>query len=115
MLLRTMFKSTAFHRASQGSVRSQAAILMAGTGVAQLLALLAAPVLTGLLSPERLGGFAVFSAVAVAIGVIATGRYEYAIVLPEKDNDAANVFALVVLLVALVATVITCVILAATL
>lgn len=76
-------------------------VLVGGTAGAQALMVLAAPLLTRLYSPEDFGLLAVFTAILALFGVIAAGRYELAIPLPESDQEAANLtmlgFVLVVL------------------
>ena len=62
--------------------------------IGQGLAIIAAPILTRLYSPADYGVFNLFSSISNIIAVVACLRYESAIVLPEKDEDAANVFAL---------------------
>lgn len=64
--------------------------LVSGTTVAQLLGILAAPVLTRFYTPEAFGLVAVFTSITSIIGVIACLRYELAIMLPESDEEAAN-------------------------
>lgn len=80
-------------------------VLVGGTAGAQFLMVLAAPLLTRLYSPEDFGLLAVFTAILALFGVIAAGRYELAIPLPESDQEAANLtmlgFVLVVLTSAL--------------
>lgn len=66
-------------------------VLVGGTASAQLLAILAAPVLTRLYSPDDFGLLAVFTALLAFFTVIASGRYELTIPLPESDQDAANI------------------------
>lgn len=65
--------------------------LVSGTTFAQALLILAAPVLTRLYTPEAFGVLAIFTSITTILGVIACLRYELAITLPEKDEDAANV------------------------
>ncbi|GAB4140905.1 MAG: lipopolysaccharide biosynthesis protein [Bacteroidia bacterium] len=62
--------------------------LVTGTGIAQVLAFLSAPLLSRLFEPEDFSVFALFSSTSAIIGVVATARYELAIPLPAKDNDA---------------------------
>lgn len=80
-------------------------VLVGGTAGAQLLAVLAAPLLTRLYTPADFGLLAVFTAILGLFSVIAAGRYELAIPLPESDQEAANVsvlsFALVIVTCAL--------------
>lgn len=75
-------------------------VLVGGTAGAQLLTVLAAPLLTRLYSPEDFGLLAVYGSLLALISVIASLRYELAIPLPEDDQEAANVAALSLLLVA---------------
>lgn len=67
---------------------------MTGTTVAQAIPIAIMPVLTRLYSPEDFGVLALFVAVTAILGSIASGRYELAIMLPEKDEDAISVAAL---------------------
>ena len=64
--------------------------LMTGTTFAQALLILASPILTRLYSPEAFGVFALYLSVLGILTVAACWRYELAIVLPAKDEDAAN-------------------------
>lgn len=64
--------------------------LVTGTTFAQLLAILAAPVLTRLYAPDAFGILALFTSITDILGVIACMRYELSIMLPEKDEEAAN-------------------------
>jgi len=69
-------------------------ILFGGTVVAQILPIVISPILTRLYSPEDFGAFAIFLSIVSIVSVISCGRYELAIMLPEKDEDAINVAAL---------------------
>ncbi|QCS49051.1 lipopolysaccharide biosynthesis protein [Picosynechococcus sp. PCC 11901] len=64
--------------------------LVSGTAVAQALSILAAPILTRLYAPEAFGVVALFVSITSIINVIACMRYELAIMLPESDEEAAN-------------------------
>jgi len=66
--------------------------LVSGTTVAQLLTLLVAPILTRLFAPDTWGVLAIFTSITGILGVIACLRYELAIMLPEKDEESANLF-----------------------
>lgn len=74
-------------------------VLVGGTAGAQLLAVLAAPLLTRLYTPEDFGLLAVYASLLGLIAVIASLRYELAIPLPEDDAEAANVAVLSLILV----------------
>ena len=64
--------------------------LATGTATAQLLVILASPILTQLYSPEVFGTVAIFTSITSILGVIVCLRYELAILLPEREEDAAN-------------------------
>lgn len=66
--------------------------LVSGTTFAQLLTLLVAPLLTRLFAPDTWGVLAIFVSITSILGVIACLRYELAIMLPEKDEESANLF-----------------------
>lgn len=84
-------------------------VLLGGTAGAQALMVMAAPLLTRLYTPEDFGLLAVFTALLALLTVIASGRYELGIPLPESDQDAANItllsLAIVVVVTALALTV----------
>jgi len=68
--------------------------LMTGTTIAQAIPIAISPILTRLYTPEDFGVFALFVAITSIFGSIANARYELAIMLPRKDEDAINIFAL---------------------
>jgi len=68
--------------------------LMTGTTIAQSIPIAISPILTRIYTPEDFGVFALFVAITSIFGRIANGRYELAIMLPKKDEDAINIFAL---------------------
>jgi len=76
-------------------------ILVGGTASAQILLVLAAPILTRLYTPEDFGLLAVYASLLALIGVVSSLRYELAIPLPEDEVEAANVAVLCLILVGL--------------
>jgi len=68
--------------------------LMTGTAVAQAIPIAISPILTRIYSPEDFGLFALFFAILSILSVVANGRYEIAVMLPKKDEDALYLFAL---------------------
>ena len=72
--------------------------LMTGTTIAQAIPIAISPILTRIYAPEDFGMFALYMSVASIISVIATGRYELAIMLPKKDEDAVNIVALSIII-----------------
>ena len=67
---------------------------MTGTTIAQAIPIAISPILTRIYSPEDFGILALFMAIVMIFGSISNGRYELAIMLPKKDQDAINIFAL---------------------
>ena len=68
--------------------------LMTGTTIAQAIPIAITPILTRMYTPNDFGVFALFVAVTAVLGSISNGRYELSIMLPKKDEDAINIFAL---------------------
>jgi len=68
--------------------------LMTGTTIAQAIPIAFTPILTRLYTPKDFGVLGLFVAITSILSVIANGRYELAIMLPEKDIDAINIVAL---------------------
>ncbi len=66
--------------------------LVKGTVLAQIISILAQPVLRRVFTPEDFGVFALYVALVSILSVIATGRLEMAIVLPKKDEEANLLF-----------------------
>ncbi|MEI8006859.1 MAG: oligosaccharide flippase family protein [Bacteroidota bacterium] len=84
--------------------------LVAGTSVAQLISFLTAPVITRLFTPDDVGGFTFLISIAGGIGLIATLRYEMAIILPKENRDSVNL-AFMSLMIALVISVVSTILL----
>ncbi|HLG35395.1 MAG TPA: oligosaccharide flippase family protein [Bacteroidia bacterium] len=70
-----------------------ALILISGTTVAHLIPFILYPVFTRLFTPADFGLFALFIGIISWVDVVSTGRYELAVVIPEKDEDSINVVA----------------------
>ncbi|MDR6404750.1 MULTISPECIES: oligosaccharide flippase family protein [Chryseobacterium] len=73
-------------------------LLMIGTGISQFVPVLFSPLLARIYSPADFGDLAIFMAFSVIIGMCASGMYEYAIVLPEKENDAISIVKLITII-----------------
>jgi O-antigen/teichoic acid export membrane protein len=76
-----------------GSFAGDVIKIAGGTTFAQILSVLAAPILTRIYGPESYGLSALFISIVSTIGVVACLRYELAIMLPRKDDDATNLLA----------------------
>ncbi len=72
--------------------------LFTGTVLAQVIPIAVAPLLTRIYSPQDFGLLAIYVSLSGLFGIIATGRYELAIVLPKEDKDALSLFALSIIL-----------------
>ncbi|MGB8982021.1 MAG: oligosaccharide flippase family protein, partial [Anaerolineales bacterium] len=67
--------------------------LVSGTTLAQIIALLASPVIARLYDPDAFGIFALMSSIVSIITAVYSLRYELAIVLPKRASDGANLLA----------------------
>lgn len=70
------------------------ATMLKGNIIAQILPLLATPILSRIFSVEEFGLFAFYSSLVSFFLVIAAGRYEMAILLPKEDKEAINLMTL---------------------
>ena len=68
--------------------------LMTGTTISLAIPIAISPILTRIYTPEDFGVFSLYMAITTIIAVIATGRYELAIMLPKKDENAADILIL---------------------
>lgn len=69
-------------------------ILVTGTAGAQIIAMLASPIVTRLYGPEAFGVMGTFSALISTIGPAAALTYPIAIVLPKRNKDAIGLMKL---------------------
>lgn len=76
---------------AQGGFLKALSILVSGTAGAQLLLILATPILTRLYTPADFGILSAFLSLLAFFAVIANARYELAIHLPEKIEDTVAV------------------------
>jgi O-antigen/teichoic acid export membrane protein len=76
--------------------------LVTGTTIAQIITILASPIITRLYGPEAFGTLALFVSITGIIGVIACMRYELTIMLPTNDDDAINLLGLSLLMVVII-------------
>jgi O-antigen/teichoic acid export membrane protein len=76
--------------------------LVGGTTIAQIIAILASPVVTRLYGADAYGISALFLSLVSTIAVIACLRYEMAIVLPKSDKEAANLLVLCIFITSII-------------
>ncbi|WP_299403532.1 oligosaccharide flippase family protein [Acaryochloris sp. IP29b_bin.148] len=67
--------------------------LVSGTVLSQILNIATIPVLTRIYEPQAFGILSLFTSITGIIGVFTCMRYEFSIMLPESDQEAANLFA----------------------
>jgi lipopolysaccharide exporter len=65
---------------------------MSGTFIAQLIGIGAMPILTRLYSASDFGAFGIYIAVVTLLSHIISGKYELAIILPSKRQEALGLF-----------------------
>lgn len=69
-----------------------------GTLISQGIVVASSPLLSRLYSVEAFGALSVFTSITVFFAVISTGRYELALGLPKKDNDALRMVKLILMI-----------------
>jgi O-antigen/teichoic acid export membrane protein len=74
------------------------AVLAGSTAIGQLLSVIITPFVTRLYKPEDFGLVAVYTSMSGFIAAVVCLSYQYAILPPDEDLDAANVLALCLLL-----------------
>ena len=80
--------TTLFNRLRTSPFAAHVAHLGTGTLAAHLVTLAASPILSRLYTPEEFGLFSLFHSLCVLLSFLATGTYEYAIVLPRDEQPA---------------------------
>lgn len=87
------------------SFSSDVLTLVGGTTFAQIITILAAPVLTRLYTPEEFGTWALLISITTIVGIMACMRYEFSIMLPESDAEAINLLGLSLSIVLLITVI----------
>lgn len=83
----------------KSSFARSVSILAGGAAAGQVIIVLTSPLLTRLYSPEDFGLLAVYAALLSILSVIASLRYQLAIPLPERDEEASHLVALSLIIV----------------
>lgn len=104
-------KSIGNYLKSKGAFISSVGVLAGSTLFSQILNTGILPLITRLYTPEDFSVLAVFSSILTIASVSACLRFEIAIQLPEKDEDAANVLALAILACSIISAMIALIIL----
>lgn len=71
--------------------------IISGTAISRLIAFLTIPILARIFTPDDFGVLAMFTMLIGVLGGGASWRYEAAIVLPDADEDGANLLAVTLL------------------
>ncbi|MFN3299695.1 MAG: lipopolysaccharide biosynthesis protein [Sediminibacterium sp.] len=69
--------------------------LAAGTIISQIVVVAVSPLLSRLFTVEDFGVLSIFTSFTVFLAIVSTGRYEFAIGLPEDDNQAKKIVKLI--------------------
>lgn len=85
-----------FNKISNNSFFRNVTTLALGTVISQIIVLASSPLLSRLFSVADFGVLSVFTSISVFFAVLSTGRYEFAIGLPENDAKAKQIFTLIV-------------------
>jgi len=85
-------------RLIKSDILRNSVILISGTAFAQLIPILLQPLLRRSFTPDTFGAYSVYMSLLGILIVISSLRYELAIIIPEKDNEAMAVFFLSVIL-----------------
>ena len=87
---------------TKSNFSSDVLTLVTGTTIGFIITILASPLITRLYGPQAFGLLALFTSITSIISVITCMRYELAIMLPDSDEEATNVFGLSLIFVIIV-------------
>ena len=65
--------------------------LTSGLSISQLIPIFITPILTQFFSPEQFGVYGLFVSIYTILGVISSGKYDMAIMLPKNKKDSINI------------------------
>ena len=85
------FHSTISSILSRKGFARNVVVLAVGTATGQAFTALATPILTRLYTPGALGTWTIVMSFALILAVVANWRYEFAIMLPDSDEDSSNI------------------------
>lgn len=76
--------------------------LVSGSVTAQILGILLIPIVTRIYNPSDFGIFQIFMSISGILVIVSTFSYQFAIMLPKTEEDAANVASVCTVLVTVV-------------
>ena len=68
--------------------------LTTGVSIAQLIPIIITPILTQYFSPEQFGSYGLYVSIYTILGIISSGKYDLAIMLPNNKKDSINILAI---------------------
>ncbi|MBU8880791.1 oligosaccharide flippase family protein [Bacillus sp. FJAT-29790] len=80
-------------------------VLLTGSILSQAIPIAVSPIITRLYSPKEFGVFALYVSIFSIISVVATARYELAIMLPDNEEDAVNLFGLSIVIASIISLI----------
>ena len=72
--------------------------LLTSISIAQCIPIVITPILTQYFSPEQFGVYGLYISICTILGVIASGKYDTAIMLPKRKIDSINLLSLSLLI-----------------
>jgi len=78
----------------ESEILRNTSILVSGTALAQVIPVILQPLLRRYYSADTFGAYSVYLSLIGIFSIIASFKYDLAIILPKKDKDAANVMLL---------------------
>jgi len=68
--------------------------LLTGISIAQIIPIIFTPILTQYFSPDEFGIYGLYISVCSILGIVASFKYDVAIMLPKRNSDALNILIL---------------------
>ena len=78
--------------------------LLTSISIAQLIPIIITPILTQYFTPEDFGVYGLYVSICSIFGIVASGKYDVAIMLPQKKEDSINILFLSFLITFLFST-----------
>jgi O-antigen/teichoic acid export membrane protein len=87
-----MTRTELFLALKRSELLRNTSILISGTAFAQLIPILLQPILRRYYAPEVFGVYSVYLSIVGILAIVASFKYELAIILPKSDKSAINIF-----------------------
>ncbi len=97
----TYWGQWARQRLSGGSLQANVVLLIGGASFSQAILFVVSPIISRLYTPADFGAVTAYSFLLTVLVAVNSLRYEYAIPLPQDDEDAVNLVAVCLTLVTL--------------